>query len=114
MIRVLFAFFLSLILAFTSHSTAVANGAPMAVDQMVICTGFGATVIYTDADGMPTAAPHLCPDCVMHLDAGVLPAFGMLPSALAVALRRAVPTGDAAMRSKPLPTQPVRGPPVVI
>lgn len=111
MTRAVLALFLSLALALTSHSVAVAKSAPAAVDQIVICSGFGATVIYTDADGQPTSAPHLCPDCIVHLDAGILPAFDMSPEALVVSTHLTVRTDDAVIRAKPLPNRPVRAPP---
>mmetsp|Transcript_32491 Transcript_32491/g.62592 ORF Transcript_32491/g.62592 Transcript_32491/m.62592 type:complete len:81 (+) Transcript_32491:107-349(+) len=73
MIRALLSITLSLVLVLTSHSAGMAKASPAAVDQMVICTGLGTTVIYTDADGRPTTTPHLCPDCVVHLDGAVVP-----------------------------------------
>lgn len=57
----------------TSHSAAVARGATQAVDQMVICSGTTVAVVFIDADGQPTTAPHLCPDCALHLFAAVAP-----------------------------------------
>ena len=72
MTRAISALILSLVLALTSHSAAVARSGPDAVGQMVICTGFGDEILYTDADGQPTSAPHLCPDCVINLDASVV------------------------------------------
>ena len=111
MMRAFFALFLSLMLALTSHSVAVAKGAPAAVDQMVICTGHGATVVYTDAEGQPTTAPHLCPNCVMHLDEGVLPVFGASPIALSVVRRGTVLIDTSAIASKTTQSPPARGPP---
>lgn len=43
---------------------AVARGANDATGKMVLCTGSGEKVVYMDAQGNPTSAPHLCPDCL--------------------------------------------------
>lgn len=64
-VRPLFGLILSLMLALTSQSMAVAGGASAATGQMVICTGTGPVTIYMDASGAPTEAPHLCADCIL-------------------------------------------------
>ncbi len=51
---------------------ARAAGTPPAADQMVICTGMGPRVIYVDAEGNPTSAPHICPDCALGVMQGLL------------------------------------------
>lgn len=56
---------LALILVVTSQAMAVARGASDTTGQMVICVGAGTTTVYTDASGAPTAAPHICPDCLL-------------------------------------------------
>ena len=56
---------------------ATARGASAATGQMVICTGTGPVVVYIDDEGQPTAAPHICPDCVL--------AFHTPPDRMAVA-----------------------------
>ncbi|WP_299164643.1 hypothetical protein [uncultured Tateyamaria sp.] len=66
MMRACLSILLSLMLLVTSHSMAVARGADRAVDRIVICTGTTVSAIYVDADGQPTQAPHLCPDCALH------------------------------------------------
>ncbi len=114
MIRAFSALFLSLILAMTGHSAAVARSAPDAVDQWVLCTGLGTTVIYTDAEGRPTAAPHLCPDCVVSLDAAILPAFTPLPADMGISTLLCMAQSDAVQRLRPMQTPPARGPPFVI
>lgn len=86
----------------------------MAVDRMVICTGLVASVVYTDADGQPTSAPHLCPDCVMHLAFGVLPFADMAAGPVMLTARRTVPLSDATLWSRPDVTVQARGPPDVI
>lgn len=54
-------------LALTSQSMAVAKGASAAAGQMVLCTGTGPMAIYVDADGLPTSAPHICPDSALNV-----------------------------------------------
>ncbi|WP_415404147.1 hypothetical protein [Tateyamaria sp. SN3-11] len=72
MTRMVLSLMLSLLLVVTSHSAGMARGAERAVDQMVICIGAQAMVVYVDNEGQPTSAPHLCPDCA--LSAFVAPA----------------------------------------
>lgn len=57
----------TLALLVTGIGAASARGAAPAVDRVVICAGHGLSVLYLDADGEPTQAPHMCPDCVVHL-----------------------------------------------
>lgn len=59
---------LAVILAVTGQSMAASRGATAATGQMVICVGTTAVVVYTDANGQPTAAPHICPDCILLFD----------------------------------------------
>lgn len=73
MLRALASIFLSLVLLFTSHGAAMAHRAPHAVDQMVICVGATAVIVYVDDEGQPVEAPHLCPDCALHLLAALVP-----------------------------------------
>ncbi|WP_299610304.1 hypothetical protein [uncultured Tateyamaria sp.] len=73
MLRALLSIALSLVLLITSHSAAMARGAPHAVDQMVICSGTAVTTVYVDADGQPIETPHLCPDCAIHLLTALVP-----------------------------------------
>lgn len=114
MIRAYSALMLSFVLALTSHSAGMAKASPMAVDQMVICTGLGATVIYMDADGQPTAAPHICPDCLVHLDDIDLRAVETAPTLLPSHLRARLAGSDVTKRAHPTHIPPARGPPVLI
>lgn len=59
------ALMLCLLLVLTGHSAGMVRGASAATDKMVICVGASTTVVYTDADGQPTAAPHVCPECLV-------------------------------------------------
>lgn len=66
--------------ALTSQAMAVARGSADATGQMVICIGAETVTVYTDADGAPTQAPHLCPDCVIHMIADVAAPRVLVPS----------------------------------
>ncbi len=82
MIQTLASFALSVLLVLSSYGNGLARGSAGAIDQMVICAGSKAVLVYVDADGNPTQAPHVCPDCAMHgLDmlAVVLPHLGPAP-----------------------------------
>ena len=63
---------LTMILVFTGQSMAQARGMAPAADKMVICTGLGPKVIYTDVEGNPTDAPQICPDCALSVIQGLL------------------------------------------
>ncbi|SLN59071.1 hypothetical protein PEL8287_03184 [Roseovarius litorisediminis] len=64
-------FALCLMLAITSHSAAVARGAPGPAGQMVLCTGTGPVTVLVDAQGQPTGAVHICPDYALALFAAL-------------------------------------------
>lgn len=57
----------------SGQAIAQAKGASPATGQMVLCTGTGPVVIYTDAEGQPTAPPHICPDCALAMMTGLTP-----------------------------------------
>ena len=78
MMRHLTSLLLSFVLVLTSHSAAMARGSSTAVDQMVICSGTTVITVYVDRDGQPTEAPHLCPDCALHLLAAALPPVAVI------------------------------------
>lgn len=66
-LRISLAVMLALVVTLTGHVSASVKGSRDATGQMVICSGSGPVIIYTDEDGQPAQAPHYCPDCVMHL-----------------------------------------------
>ncbi|WP_052249470.1 DUF2946 family protein [Tateyamaria sp. ANG-S1] len=113
MTRSFYAILLSLVLVVTSHSAAIARGSATAVDHIVICSGTTVTMVFIDAEGQPTETPHLCPDCVLHLLAAVLPfqdpAAPLLRSATAVAWLSAPARAGAPWRHRS-----ARAPPVLI
>lgn len=114
MTRAYTALLLSLMLALTSHSGAVARAMPDAVGQMVICTGVGETLVYADAEGQPTSAPHLCPDCVVYLVAGGLPAIALVPAPSGQSKAGTTPLQDKVQQQKPDHGFSPRAPPFAI
>ncbi|MAU52067.1 MAG: hypothetical protein CMN17_06730 [Roseovarius sp.] len=68
-LRALTALGLSLFLALTSVTLAVARGAPLPVAEVVLCTGEGTKSVQLDARGTPIPPPHVCPDCLLAFHA---------------------------------------------
>jgi hypothetical protein len=66
-VRIYLAVMLSMVLALTGQSLAQSRGVSIAQGQMEICTGTGPVMVYVDADGQPTQAPHYCPDFALTL-----------------------------------------------
>lgn len=65
MYRLMSALFLSLTLALTSYSMAVARGqSPDLGTDMVICTGVGMITMTIGRDGEPVKTAHICPDAM--------------------------------------------------
>ena len=56
---------IALSLVISGQAIALAKGASPATGYMVLCTGHGTVVLFTDQNGDPTATPHLCPDCTL-------------------------------------------------
>lgn len=112
--RIYAALMLSLMLALTSHSSAVARTMPDAVGQMIICTGLGTTLVYTDANGQPTDVPHLCPDCVVHLVAATVPTAATVPAFSEYSVTRRSRHADSFHLQKPSHGFAPRGPPFAV
>lgn len=72
-IRPFLAFCLVMLLALTSQSMALARVAPDPSGQMVLCTGTGPIMVYTDDAGQPVGPPHFCPECALGLILAVAP-----------------------------------------
>jgi hypothetical protein len=51
----------------TGQGGAVARGMAGAVGMAELCAGSSAVMVYIDAQGQPTAPPHLCPDTALSL-----------------------------------------------
>ncbi|EBA15489.1 hypothetical protein RSK20926_14766 [Roseobacter sp. SK209-2-6] len=83
-LRTYLALVLALVMTLTGHAAASMQvGGQAAVGQMVLCTGSGPVVVYTDSDGQPTPPPHHCPDCVLSVlevtrsgDVATVPFYG--------------------------------------
>jgi hypothetical protein len=97
-------------LVMSGIGAAQTRGAATATGQMVICTGTGTVVIHVDARGEPTAAPHICPDCLpvlagQEVDAPEVPEGALLIAAVRAPLTaRIMPHADGI-------TPPSRAPP---
>lgn len=113
--RLLSALLLSLTLALSSVSMAIARGQSAQGMELTLCTPDGVQTVVLDAQGNPVpATPHLCPDCL----SGVLALD--LPPPLALPVRPAV---WSALPPLPVPTlradrkprvHPARGPPLSV
>ena len=55
------------LVAVTAQGAAFARGLSDPAGQMVICTGTGPVMVYTDEAGNPMSAPHLCPDFALSV-----------------------------------------------
>ena len=58
---------LALVLTLTGQTMALARTAPDPAGHMVLCTGTGPVTVLIDAEGQPTGAVHICPDCALSL-----------------------------------------------
>lgn len=98
------------LLLVTSQSAAVARGGGV-TGQMVLCSGSGLVTVFTDANGQPTGAPHVCPDAVL----GFVVALAMPDPAASldrVALRLDWPERAHLTQDGPAPIFQARAPPV--
>ena len=46
---------------------AIVRGASAAAGQIELCVGDDIKTIYVDAQGQPTKAPHICPECIISM-----------------------------------------------
>lgn len=113
MIRSLFTLLFCFVLALTSQSMAVARGANVATDQMVLCVGMGTAVVYLDADGNETQAPHVCPDAAFLLVADAKPPVLAAPERILSSSNARLPAPqEAPLISFDRP--PLRAPPIAV
>lgn len=66
-VRTYLAVALALVLTLTAQGMALARTAPDPAGQMVLCTGTGPVTVLVDAEGQPTGAVHICPECALSL-----------------------------------------------
>ncbi len=113
MLRFITAFSLSLTLALTSYSMAVARGQSSDIGtDMVICTGVGMITMTIGADGEPVETAHVCPDA-MSIFGTVILVQEMPVQMVTLQWRTTVPEtviGQPQETLAPL----ARGPPLVI
>lgn len=112
-LRSYLAIALCLLLVMTTQAMAVMRGASDAVGMVELCSGDDVVTIYVDDTGEPTAAPHICPDCLP------LALAGLLPGEVTVAARLRLPH-DRPVQATPAHTtlprlsQQARAPPVSV
>ncbi|MFC2966515.1 hypothetical protein [Acidimangrovimonas pyrenivorans] len=70
-LRTLLPLALSLVLAATGLTMAVARGQARVAGKIVVCSGYGLTTIYVDENGKEVPKVHICPDCVLALMAAL-------------------------------------------
>ena len=63
-LRAVLVLFLVSALSLTGQTMAAAKGANDPAGRLIICQGMAVTLIYVDAEGQPTEAPHFCPECL--------------------------------------------------
>ena len=104
-------FALSLLVILTGQGVAASRGMDRAVGKMVLCTGHGPVIVYMDAEGQPTQAPHFCPDYALTL----LGAVAVPPLVVPLAPIEALPSPlrkAGNLIALPVPGRPARAPPV--
>ncbi|MEE4189855.1 MAG: hypothetical protein V2I76_15600 [Roseobacter sp.] len=89
---------------------AAVRAAPDAMGQIVICIGSATSVIFTDSEGRPTQAPHICPDCIVTFADGVTAPAVHAPWSLVAMLYRRAAANDCADTDAPAGFRP-RAPP---
>lgn len=101
----------ALSLVISGQAIALAKGASPATGHMVLCTGHGPVVLFTDANGDPTAPPHMCPDCTLAA-LSAAPEAHAVPLALDARARPVVWTqSEQAIQTSRSPTTQARAPP---
>jgi hypothetical protein len=96
-----------------SVQMSAARGAPAPVGTMVICSGHGYAVVLIDAEGQPTRAAHLCPDCAFSAYGPVADHPSTVPF-VPLLFTVAFDTPAALWHGPAAPPPMARGPPVLI
>ena len=113
MLRLINTLFLSLTLAITSYSMAVARGqGPDIGTDMVICTGVGMITITIGPDGEPVETTHICPDA-MTIFAATATTHDV-PSLPTTMQWRVALVGAALTQPQETLSPSARGPPLVV
>lgn len=79
--------------------------------QMVICTGQGPVMVQVGADGQPTGAVHICPDCMVHALSSVLPQSLPVVRAVSVSMVH-IESPDSLVGTHARTTPQARAPPL--
>lgn len=111
MLRRLTALGLVLAIALAAVAVGRVRGETRAAGVLVICTGDGAVSVAVDGKGRPVGPPHLCPDCIRPLAAG-LPAAPALPPCPDGATALAVPSPSGLPEGKARGAARARAPPL--
>ncbi len=101
---------LSLTLALTSVTGAVARSAAQGQYSVTICGIDGVVQITLDAQGNPVAPMHPCPDCALTLVAALPESAGAPGPAVAITRLAPVPPVPAILPAR-VPPALARGPP---
>ncbi len=107
------AFGLSLLLAVTSVTMAVARGQTRVAGEIVICSGYGLTTISVDEFGNEVTQVQICPDMALGLLAAVAhtPLIVERPAGRVSDLILVEPR---LLHSRSFVTARARGPPVLV
>ncbi|MDA7966660.1 hypothetical protein [Ruegeria sp.] len=111
--RIILSMILSCLIILTGQGVAASRGVDRAVGQMVLCTGHGPVVIYMDAEGQPTSAPHFCPDYALALLGAVPEAQPDLPHGPGRAGHETQQRSEGLIAA-PVPRRPARAPPAIV
>lgn len=113
MLRTLFRMCLVVSVLLTGYGAAYARGMDPAVDRLVICAGHVTSVIYVDAQGNQTTAPHLCPDCTLHVLGNIDAPLAFAHTSLLMRTRAVIPVAHLGA-AKAVHRHRARAPPVML
>jgi hypothetical protein len=112
MLRGVFTFFFSLLLALTSVTLAAGQHAMPQGTTMVICTDLGPQTVTLDANGKPVQPAHSCIDCNAAPVAQALAAPLLMPLPPLVMLGYLAWADAVTAHSRTPPQAHARGPPL--
>lgn len=90
---------LALCLVLTSYNMALVRGAAAATGQASLCIGDNVEIVYVDANGAPTVAPHVCPECIVTFAIGQRGVDTVLRTATASPEHTRIVTAKVRMRA---------------
>lgn len=107
------AFVAVLALLVTAETMAMARGASPAVSETILCSAHGIERIPLDAEGEPTSAPHICPECLLFFGAPVDTPRSVAAPIAATPIEAFGPTGAARLHRHGASNH-ARAPPVAL